>query len=220
MAVAVSDAERSARRWKESVGFVVRTLPGSGHGVLVASPGDRFILHPCDGIEAVDPGNSGIAFITDGIEEGVSRMAKTGVTVVEPLRRGSGRASAKFEHPDGKTFWLFGVPTDFVRRTMRSRAPAPSGCRSRSPARKRSSRRRTRSQADRATKTARLAPKRDCIHSRFWRWRDVPKPSQRPTAAVGGPSAAGNPDRSATTRHEERGGEATVALAPPSRDPQ
>ena len=33
--------------------------------MLVAPPGDRFILHLCEGFAPLEPGDTGIAFLTD-----------------------------------------------------------------------------------------------------------------------------------------------------------
>lgn len=99
VAVVVSDAKASAQWWKEKVGFAIHTLPGSAHAVLVAPAGERFILHLCEGLESVDPGNTGIALMTDQIESLVRRMTEAGVAFPEPLTREKWGGSAKFADP-------------------------------------------------------------------------------------------------------------------------
>lgn len=123
VAIVVSDAKASAQWWKEKVGFAVHTLEGSGHAVMIAPPGDRFILHLCEGIEDVEPGNTGIAFMTDEIDAMVARMAAAGVTFTEPLQKSDWGGSAKFADPDGNVFWLLGAPADFVQKAAALRAP-------------------------------------------------------------------------------------------------
>jgi predicted enzyme related to lactoylglutathione lyase len=115
-AVTVSNAKTSADWWQQKLGFGVHTIDGpKGHAVLVAPPGERFLLHLCQGIEPVEAGNSGIAFMTDDIEQDVRRMESEGVVFTEPLKMQSWGGSAKFADPDGNVFWLLGAPTKFIR---------------------------------------------------------------------------------------------------------
>jgi len=125
VAVTVRDANASAAWWHEKVGFEVHTIgaPG-GHAVMVAPPGDRFVLHLCEGIEPVEPGNTGIGFVTDELEELVRRMEASGVRFTEPLRKESWGGMAKFCDPDGNVFWLLGAPTRFIRTETRRIAGA------------------------------------------------------------------------------------------------
>jgi predicted enzyme related to lactoylglutathione lyase len=89
--------------------------PG-GHSVVVAPPGDRFILHLCEGFGPVEPGNSGIAFMTDDIDGLVRKMTSASVTFAEPLKKEAWGAMAKFADPDGNVFWLLGAPASFIRQ--------------------------------------------------------------------------------------------------------
>ena len=60
VAVTVSDANAAAQWWREKLGFETHTIGGpEGHAVMVAPPGERFLIHLCEGIETVDPGNTG-----------------------------------------------------------------------------------------------------------------------------------------------------------------
>lgn len=124
VAVVVSDAKRSAAWWTKHLGFARHTIGRGGHALLVAPPGERFVLHLCEGFGEVEPGNSGIAFVTDEIETLVARMVRGGVEFPEPLRTEAWGSLAKFADPDGNVFWLLGVPTPFVRSTLNLRAPA------------------------------------------------------------------------------------------------
>lgn len=123
-AIVVSDAPAAARWWNEKLGFEVHRVAGSEHGIMVAPPGDRFVLHLCAGIDAVSPGNTGIAFMTDDIDGLVERMRSAGVEFPEPLKKESWGALAKFADPDGNVFWLLGAPASFVRREAHRTAKA------------------------------------------------------------------------------------------------
>jgi predicted enzyme related to lactoylglutathione lyase len=123
VAVTVKDAKASAEWWQQKLGFGTHTVgrPG-GHAIMVAPPGDRFVLHLCQGFAPPDPGNSGIAFVTDEIESLVARMLAGGVVFPEPLTKQSWGSMAKFEDPDGNVFWLLEAPTAFIRSEAGRRA--------------------------------------------------------------------------------------------------
>jgi catechol 2,3-dioxygenase-like lactoylglutathione lyase family enzyme len=122
-AVAVSNANEAGRWWNEKLGFAVHTVGSGGHAVVVAPPGDRFILHLCEGLEPVEPGNTGIAFVTDDLEQLVLKMTASGVAFPEPLKKESWGGMAKFADPDGNVYWLLGAPTSFIRTEVARRAP-------------------------------------------------------------------------------------------------
>ena len=122
-AVTVSNATEAARWWTEKLGFAVHRVGGTDHAVMVAPPGDRFILHLCEGFEPVEPGNTGIAFVTDDLDGMVQRMEAAGVEFPQPLTKESWGAMAKFADPDGNVYWLMGAPTALVRAESKRRAP-------------------------------------------------------------------------------------------------
>lgn len=123
VAVVVSDRKRSADWWVRNLGFRSYTIGGGGHATLVAPPGDRFVLHLCEGFAPLEPGNSGIAFVTDAMDDLVERMRRGGVQFAEAPRKESWGQMAKFADPDGNIFWLLEAPTSMVRETLRGRAP-------------------------------------------------------------------------------------------------
>ncbi|MFY9717392.1 MAG: VOC family protein [Thermoplasmata archaeon] len=125
VAVMVSNAKVTARWWTKNLGFATYTLGGSGHATLVAPPGDRFVVHLCEGFAPLEPGDTGIAFITDEMDALVARMAKGKVQFPVPPKKESWGSMAKFADPDGNIFWLLEVPTALVRATLKSRAPVP-----------------------------------------------------------------------------------------------
>jgi catechol 2,3-dioxygenase-like lactoylglutathione lyase family enzyme len=123
VAVVVSNAKATAEWWEKNLGFVTHTVGGTGHAILVAPPGDRFVLHLCEGFAPLEPGDTGIAFVTDEIENLVAGMMAGSVRFPEPLRKEEWGKMAKFSDPDGNVFWLMEAPTAMVRQTLQSRAP-------------------------------------------------------------------------------------------------
>ena len=121
-AVTVSDTKSASDWWVEKMGFAVHKVGGSEHSVMIAPPGDKFVLHLCAGFEPVEPGNTGIAFMTDDIEGLVAQMEAAGVLFPEPLKKMSWGAMAKFADPDGNVYWLLGASTAFVRQERDRRA--------------------------------------------------------------------------------------------------
>lgn len=124
VAVTVKDAKASAAWWKEKLGFESFTIgPPNGHALMIAPPGERFVLHLCEGFADVEPGNTGIAFVTDALEERVQKMVDRGVEFPEPYTPTDWGGSAKFADPDGNVFWMLGAPTRFIQTELKRRAP-------------------------------------------------------------------------------------------------
>ncbi|HLM70857.1 MAG TPA: VOC family protein [Thermoplasmata archaeon] len=124
VAVVVSNAKASAKWWTKNLGFETYTVGSSGHALLVAPPGDRFVLHLCEGFAPLEPGDTGIAFVTDEIDATVARMLKGAVKFPVPPAKQAWGTMAKFADPDGNIFWLFEAPSAMVRATANSRAPS------------------------------------------------------------------------------------------------
>lgn len=124
VAVVVSNAKVTAKWWTKTLGFQTYTVGGSGHATLVAPPGDRYVLHLCEGFAPLEPGDTGIAFVTDDIDALSERMRKSAVRFPVPPTREKWGAMAKFADPDGNVFWLLEVPKSMVRATLRARAPS------------------------------------------------------------------------------------------------
>lgn len=123
VAVVVSDARASSRWWQKVLGFSSHTIGGQGHAILVAPPGERLVLHLCEGFAPLEPGDTGIAFITDDMASAVARMSKHGVRFPVPPKKEPWGSLAKFEDPDGNIFWLLETPPAMVRATLKLRAP-------------------------------------------------------------------------------------------------
>ena len=141
-AVTVSDAQQAARWWSEKLGFRVHTVgEAGGHAVLVAPPGDRFVLHLCQGFAPVEPGNTGVAFVTDEIDSLVARMRAGGVEFPEALTKQSWGSMAKFADPDGNIYWLLEAPASFIRAETRAVPARSTGARRRPKAKRTPARR-------------------------------------------------------------------------------
>ncbi|HTP54039.1 MAG TPA: VOC family protein [Thermoplasmata archaeon] len=125
VAVVVSNTQASARWWAKNLGFATYTIGKSGHATMVAPPGDRFVLHLCEGFAPLEPGDTGIAFLTDEMDALVGRMKKGGVKFPVPPNKETWGSMAKFADPDGNVFWLLEAPAAMVRATLRSRAASP-----------------------------------------------------------------------------------------------
>jgi catechol 2,3-dioxygenase-like lactoylglutathione lyase family enzyme len=139
VAVVVSNAKASAKWWTKNLGFASVTIGGGQHAIMVAPPGDRFVLHLCEGFAPLEPGDTGIAFVTDEMDALVARMAKGAVEFPQPPKQEKWGTFAKFADPDGNIFWLLEVPPALVRATLRLRAPS----RKRPPGKPRRRRRRS-----------------------------------------------------------------------------
>jgi catechol 2,3-dioxygenase-like lactoylglutathione lyase family enzyme len=127
VAVVVSNAKASAKWWMKNLGFSTHTVGGAGHATLVAPPGDRFFLHLCEGFAPLEPGDTGIAFVTDEMDTMVARMAKGAVEFPVPPKKEKWGTMAKFADPDGNIFWLLEVPTPLVRATFMRYRISPVG---------------------------------------------------------------------------------------------
>lgn len=127
--VVVSNAKESAKWWQEKMGFAAHLVGGHEHAVMVAPPGDRFLLHLCEGFAPLEPGDTGIAFMTDEIQALCERMEGSGVRFAQPLQRTEFGGMAKFQDPDGNVFWLLGAPGSFIQgelsRVAGSRSAGP-----------------------------------------------------------------------------------------------
>jgi catechol 2,3-dioxygenase-like lactoylglutathione lyase family enzyme len=101
VAVMVSDAKRSARWFKESLGF---QTSADGHWVLAWPRGSTAKVHLCEG--KPEPGNSGIAFYTKGLAAYVKKLKAKGVKFSKELTERDWGTYAMVEDEDGNQYWL------------------------------------------------------------------------------------------------------------------
>jgi len=103
VAVVVSDGKKSAKWFKEKVGF--RTS-AHGHWVLVWPEGAATKIHLCEG--KPDPGNTGIAFYVKDPRKASGEMKAKGVKFTHPVKKEDWGVNGMFADPDGNEYWLIG----------------------------------------------------------------------------------------------------------------
>ncbi len=103
VAIVVSDGKRSARWFKEKLGFEVRSE--EGHWITVAPKGSELVIHLCEGDE-LEPGNTGFGFYTKDVAKEEAALRKKGVTFTQPTKKEPWGTQASFADPDGNEFWL------------------------------------------------------------------------------------------------------------------
>lgn len=100
VAVVVSDAKKSAKWYRDKLGFQTST---EGHWVTVWPKGATWKLHLCEG--ELEPGNTGIGFYTDDLENAVAGLKKKGVKFSKDYTKTEWGEMAMFDDPDGNVFW-------------------------------------------------------------------------------------------------------------------
>jgi lactoylglutathione lyase len=103
-AIVVRDEKKSARWFREKLGFQIKS--SHGHWVTVAPKGARGPeLHLCK-TKPLEKGNTGIAFLTKDLQDEYKRLSGKGVKfTVKPRDDGWGLYSM-FKDIDGNVFWL------------------------------------------------------------------------------------------------------------------
>ena len=116
VAVVVSRPAKKAAEWyRDKLGFEIGGEV-EGHWVVVAPKGKTGApkgpwhgIHLCEGDE-LEPGNTGILFLTDNIEAAYRELKAKGVKFTHELTKESWGTYAMFSDPDGNEFWL--MPKD------------------------------------------------------------------------------------------------------------
>jgi predicted enzyme related to lactoylglutathione lyase len=104
MAVVVSDEKKAAAWYQEKLGLdLMDTHP---HWHTVTSKGSNVRLHLCPDAP-LEPGNSGIAFMTKDCRSEEERLRKNGVTIRTPTTKEDWGTYFIFADPDGNEFWAF-----------------------------------------------------------------------------------------------------------------
>lgn len=102
VAVMVSDGKKSAKWYKEKLGF--ETSTEIEHWVTAWPKGASWKLHLCKG--KLEPGNTGIGFYTDDVEKVVAALKKKGVKFSMDYTKTEWGEMAQFDDPDGNVFWI------------------------------------------------------------------------------------------------------------------
>jgi len=116
VAVVVSKPAKKAAEWyRDKLGFEIGGET-EGHWVVVAPKGKAGApkgpwhgIHLCEGDE-LEPGNTGILFLTDNIEATYKELKAKGVKFTQGLTKEPWGTYAMFSDPDGNEFWL--MPKD------------------------------------------------------------------------------------------------------------
>ena len=101
VAVMVSDAKKSAKWYKDKLGF---TSSAEEHWVTVWPKGGSWKLHLCEG--KLEPGNTGIGFYSNDAEKTVAGLKKKGVKFSQDYTKTDGGGVAMFDDPDGNIYWI------------------------------------------------------------------------------------------------------------------
>src|SRR5438093_2290172 len=78
IALVVSDAKKSAKWYAEKLGFEIRDH--QGHWITVAPKNENVAFHLCEGYYPLEPGNSGISFVSKDVRRRSRHFGKRGST--------------------------------------------------------------------------------------------------------------------------------------------
>jgi predicted enzyme related to lactoylglutathione lyase len=109
VAVMVADASRSAKWYREKLGFAGES---EDHWVTVWPKGATWKLHLCEeDASQMEPGNTGIALYAKDLKAEVARLKRKGVRFSMPITTRPWGTFAQVEDPDGNQIWLYpGAP--------------------------------------------------------------------------------------------------------------
>jgi catechol 2,3-dioxygenase-like lactoylglutathione lyase family enzyme len=102
VAVMVSEAKKSAKWYEEKLGF--ETSNKDDHWVVARLKGADWMLHLCEG--KLEPGNTGIGFYSDDVQQTVATLKKKGVVFGQDYVKTDWGGNASFKDPDGNIFWI------------------------------------------------------------------------------------------------------------------
>jgi predicted enzyme related to lactoylglutathione lyase len=102
VAVVVSDAKKSAKWYKEKLGF--ETSTADDHWVTAWPKGADWKLHLCE--DKLESGNTGIGFYSDDVEKTVADLKKKGVKFAQDYTKTEWGEMAQLEDPDGNIIWI------------------------------------------------------------------------------------------------------------------
>jgi catechol 2,3-dioxygenase-like lactoylglutathione lyase family enzyme len=103
VAVVVKNAKRSAKWYREKLGFRIQAQ--DGHWVAVLPKGANVPLHLCEG-NRPEKGNTGIGFVVKSVPRSARALRAKGVRFTQPPTETEWGTYAMFADPDGNEFWL------------------------------------------------------------------------------------------------------------------
>jgi catechol 2,3-dioxygenase-like lactoylglutathione lyase family enzyme len=104
IALVVSDAKKSAKWYTEKLGFEIRDH--QGHWITVAPKKENISFHLCEGYYPLEPGNSGISFVSKDVKKEEESLRKLGVQFTTPTTKEDWGTYAMFKDPDGNEFYI------------------------------------------------------------------------------------------------------------------
>lgn len=104
IAVVVSDAKKSAKWYKEKLSLQIRDQ--EGHWITVSPKDSDVVFHLCEGFYPLEPGNSGISFVSKDVAKDQKALEGKGVKFTTPTTKEDWGTYAMFADPDGNEFWL------------------------------------------------------------------------------------------------------------------
>lgn len=102
-AIVVSDGKKSARWYKEKLGFEIQSE--EGHWITVGPKGSQVAIHLCEG-DVLEPGNTGFGLYVKDVKKEEDALRKKGVEFTMPTTKQPWGTNAMFKDPDGNEFWL------------------------------------------------------------------------------------------------------------------
>ena len=104
IALVVSDAKKSAKWYTEKLGFEIRDH--QGHWITVAPKNENVAFHLCEGYYPLEPGNSGISFVSKDVKKEEQALRKAGVDFTTTTTSEDWGTYAMFKDPDGNEFYI------------------------------------------------------------------------------------------------------------------
>ena len=104
VALVVKDGPAAMAWYRDKLGFEVKAQ--EGHWITVAPPGADTAFHLCAGFHPLEPGNSGISFLTEDLSAEESALRTKGVEFKKGKTTEDWGTYAILADPDGNEFWL------------------------------------------------------------------------------------------------------------------
>jgi len=101
VAVVVSDAKKSAKWYREMLGFETSE---EGHWVTTWPKGASWKLHLCEG--EPEPGNTGISLYSEDVKGEAAKLKKKGAKFARDYKKTEWGENAMIEDPDGNVIWI------------------------------------------------------------------------------------------------------------------
>ena len=102
--IPASDLDRAKRWYQDKLGFEIREH--QGHWITVGPKNENLAFHLCEGLYPLEPGNSGISFLSKDVKREEASLRKLGVEFATPTTAEDWGTYAMFKDPDGNEFYI------------------------------------------------------------------------------------------------------------------